>query len=474
MKHKILLSICAGALLAGGNLYAFGISGNGSGSSMGNGGDVRFGANENGAYICLSGHDQLGHSGSMALSFGSASGCEDDDFDFYYKSWGGFVSDTDHFDGLLIKPGPKAGVQDGPWYREGEWSAPFYAGDFDNDGKRYDADADEWPAFTWGRFLKDPFINDNENEGGSGGIGIGGFASGDGNKIKADDGAHFYPASMINVVNNLNVLVGSWIVDLKWHIKLYDKDHKEVYNKDISEKFLYWETLNYRNPKYDIECPRTLLDEGEKINDLAFNTDIHDNKFSKWPIFGLDNDFYGDGTDDSRVCADAAQPQTPVEIHDTFSVGRFFNKKEYDITIDGPYVYDSSIDGCPAINEYSMPDTEEKWDEKCFKKVSTIWVDEKQKKSAFMRIKVEKHDDDKCGMHLPDCDMKIDCDSHHEIKCDMDHSHHDCDMKVDCNAKMDCDKDCNIDCDSHHETNCDMDHSHNSHSAKADCQISHK
>jgi hypothetical protein len=134
-------------------------------------------------------------SGSMSMSgnttdgmsFGSASGCGEEDFDFYYKTFGGFIEDTDQVSPYRMKPGKDDTYSDGFWWREGSFSSPVYYGDPENDGKRYADDPNgAWPAWTWGRPEADPFVSANgagDNLGGGSCICLGGFGIGDVYKI---------------------------------------------------------------------------------------------------------------------------------------------------------------------------------------------------------------------------------------------------------------------------------------------------
>jgi len=116
---------------------------------------------------------------------------------------------------------------------------------------------------------------------------------------------------------------------------------------------------------------------------------ICDNFSSRWPVYGLNVDFVSDGETDTIACSDPITLKTK-EMSDTFETGPIWNKKKYKVTLDGPYIYDSSVDGCPATNDEGIPDTDEAWQAKCFKKVDTIWVDENSKGRGFMRLKVEE------------------------------------------------------------------------------------
>jgi len=373
------------------------------------------------------------------MSFGSANGCGEDDFDFYYKTFGGFIEDSDKISSLSFIVGKDDVYDDGFWYREGAFSSPVYYGDPANDGKRYADDPNgAWPAWTWGRPEADPFVSTDgpgDNLGGAAGIGLGGFGMGDGSKIKADDNATFYPLNFVEVNNFPNSFEGSYAADVSWNVAIYDKEHNEVFNKNYTTTLYYWETKNFQYPKYGIICPRSSVDEGDSVNDLAYNSAIHDNIWSKWPNTGLDVDFVSDGVEDATACADAIKFKD-TNLTDTFTVkrghgmlarghryahtnghghtygfaygGRDFGQsmeQEYELSFDGPYIYDDTKEGCPAVNEEGLPDTTEKWQAECFTKVDTIWADEAGKTRAFMRMSIKKLKKDHCniakGWHHP-------------------------------------------------------------------------
>jgi len=411
MTKKVFLSIAASMLLAGTQANAFGLSGSQSGEAMGNGGSVSYGFSQNGGYICINGFSWMG-SGSMSMSgnttdgmsFGSASGCGEEDFDFYYKTFGGFIEDTEQLSSTVMKLGKDDTYDDGFWYREGAFSAPVYYGDPENDGKRYADDPNgAWPAWTWGRPEADPFVSANgagDDLGGAAGIGLGGFGMGDGNKIKAGDSDTFYPLNFIEVNNYKNSFYGSYASDVSWNVAIYDKDHNEVFKKNYTTTMYYWESINYQNSKYGLICPRSSVDAGETINDLAYNQAVKDNIFSGWPANGLDVDFVGDGASDETACADPVKLKDS-NMTDTFSVKKFMfgPEKKYQVNFDGPYVYDATKAGCPAVNEEGLPDTAQKWPAECFEKVDTLWADEGQKTRAFMRMSITEADSD-CDMNM--------------------------------------------------------------------------
>jgi hypothetical protein len=170
----------------------------------------------------------------------------------------------------------------------------------------------------------------------------------------------------------------------------------------------YWETINYQNSKYGLICPRSSVDAGDIINDLAYNQAVKDNIFSRWPVTGLDIDFVGDGVSDETMCADAIKLKDS-NMTDTFTVKKFMFGlgKTYQISFDGPYVYDAGKPGCPEVNEEGLPDTAEKWPAECFVKVDTIWADEAGKTRAFMRMSITEDNDD-CGMKMPEMPCNID------------------------------------------------------------------
>ena len=438
MTKKIIVSVCAAALVGGVNAYAFSFGDSGSscgfggmggmdhsmndkkvrgsmhGGMMGNGGGVDYGFHRGGGYICFEGFSWMG-SASMGISFGSASGCNDDDFDFYYKTFGGFIADTGDVSSPNFKPGTDDVDSDGFWYREGEFSAPVYYGDPENDGKRYADDPNgAWPAWTWGHPEADPFISasgSGDDLGGAAGIGLGGFGMGEGNKIKAGDDAAFYPLNFMGVNNFRNSSFGTYASDVSWNVVIYDKNHKEVFKKNYTTTAYYWETLNYQNSKYGIICPRTSVEAGETINDLTYNSAIHNDITSRWPIMGLDIDFIGDGKQDMTACADAIKLKDQL-MSDTFTVKKhpFMPGKKYELVFEGPYIYDASGEDCPAINEEGLPDTLDKWSASCFKRVDTIWAHEADKTRAFMRmtLKEVKHENNNCHMKpvMPDVDEK--------------------------------------------------------------------
>jgi hypothetical protein len=97
---------------------------------------------------------------------------------------------------------------------------------------------------------------------------------------------------------------------------------------------------------------------------------------------------------------------------DTFSVKQsmFGPEKKYELSFDGPYIYDATKEGCPAVNEEGLPNTAEKWSAECFEKVDTIWTDEMDKTRAFMRMSITEVEDDNCDM-LSMPDMGAACDT---------------------------------------------------------------
>jgi len=435
MNKKVFLSIAASMLLVGTQANAFGMggmsgnnstttsgtTGNMAGASNGMGGSVQYGMNANGGYICIDGFSPMG-GGSMAMSYGSASGCGADDFDFYYKTFGGFIENTGNVSSVNFKAGQDDTYSDGFWWREGKFSSNVYYGDPENDGKRYADDPNgAYPAWTWGRPEADPFVSANgagDNLGGAAGIGLGGFGMGDGNKLKAGDTDTFYPLNFIEVNNYVNSFMGSYASDVSWNVAIYDKDHNEVFKKNYTTTMYYWETKNFQYPKYGMICPRSSVDKGEVVNDLAYNSAIHDNIWNRWPKTGLDIDFVSDGSSDATACADAVKLKD-TSMTDTFTVKNSMMKdmpmigsmteKKYQLSFDGPYIYDDSKAGCPAVNEQGLPDTLEKWPAECFEKVDTIWADEAGKTRAFMRMTVTEVEDDNCGIKMPEmpCDIKL-------------------------------------------------------------------
>jgi len=435
MNKKVFLSIAASMLLAGTQANAFGFggmsgnnstttsgtTGNMAGASNGMGGSVQYGMNANGGYICIDGFSPMG-GGSMAMSYGSASGCGADDFDFYYKTFGGFIKDSDKSSTFWGRPGKDDTYQDGPWWREGKFSSDVYYGDMANDGKRYADDPNgAYPAWTWGRVEADPFVSEGgagDELGGASGIGLGGFGMGDGNKIKTGDTDTFYPLNFIEVNNHKNHIGGTYTSDVSWNVAIYDKDHNEVFKKNYTTTMYYWETLNFQNPKYGIVCPRNSVDAGEVVNDLGYAQAIRENITPYWPLSGLDVDFVSDGIEDATACADAVKLKD-TSMTDTFTVKNSMMKdmpmigsmteKKYQLSFDGPYIYDDSKAGCPAVNEQGLPDTLEKWSAECFQKVDTIWADEAGETRAFMRMTVTEVEDDNCGIKMPEmpCDIKL-------------------------------------------------------------------
>jgi len=423
MNKKIFLSLVASIVVMGTQANAFGMSGSHSAQSNGNGGSVSWGANQNGGYICINGFSWMG-SGSAEMSFGSASGCGDDDFDFYYKTFGGFVEDTGDVSSVNFKTGQDDTYDDGFWWREGKFSSNVYYGDPENDGKRYADDPNgAYPAWTWGRPEADPFVSANgsgDNIGGAAGIGLGGFGMGDGNKIKAGDTDTFYPLDFTEVNNFRNSSYGSYASDISWNVAIYDKDHNEVFKKNYTTTMYYWETINFQKASYGLICPRSSVDAGEVVNDLAYNQAVKDNIFSKWPVTGFDVDFVSDGAGDATACADAVKLKDS-NMTDTFTVSKKMmgmaipgSEKKYELSFDGPYIYDANKEGCPATTEEGLPDTAEKWPAECFTKVDTIWADEKGTTQAFMRMSVTEVEDDKCNIKMPEmpCDVKLpSCDT---------------------------------------------------------------
>jgi hypothetical protein len=250
-----------------------------------------------------------------------------------------------------------------------------------------------------------------DNLGGAAGIGLGGFGMGDGNKIKAGDSDVFYPLNFIEVNNYKNSFAGSYASDVSWNVAIYDKDHNEVFKKNYTTIMYYWETVNYENSKYGIICPRNTVDVGDAVNDLAYNTAVHDNITSRWPAVGLDIDYVGDGVTDKVACSDPVKLKDST-VTDTFSVKQsmFGPEKKYQVNFDGPYIYDATKAGCPAVNEEGLPDTAEKWPAECFEKVDTIWADEKQTTRAFMRMNITEVEDDDCGMMAMPTMPEMPCD----------------------------------------------------------------
>ena len=225
---------------------------------------------------------------------------------------------------------------------------------------------------------------EDDSLGGASGIGIGGFGLGDGNKIKVDDGDYFYPLSMIETTNYNNSFVASLSVDISWNLTLYNKLHDEVYSKNFVSTLTYWETLNYQTEEF--LCPRASIGEGESVNDVAFNTRLHNEFTPYWPIFGLDDSYISDGQKDVAMCADALRLRNGGDVTDRFNV----MSREYEVKFTGPYIYQEDVEGCPALNSLGLPDSAEKWDAKCFKKVDTFWADEQKTTRAFMRMSINK------------------------------------------------------------------------------------
>ena len=427
MNRKVFLSLFSSMVVVGTQAYAFGGGGihtnnnstsegtNGSmqGASSGQGGNAHYGFNRNGGFVCVEGFSSMG-GGSAEISYGSASGCGEEDFDFYYKTFGGFVKDTDQVSPYHMKAGKDDTYEDGFWWREGKFSSAVYYGDPENNGKRYLEDPNgAWPAWTWGRPEADPFVSaegPGDNLGGAAGVGLGGFGMGDGNKIKAGDTDTFYPLEFMEINNYKNSFAGSYASDVSWNIIIYDKNHKEVFNKNYTTTMYYWETINYQKEKFGIICPRSSVNADEVIDDLAYNQGIHDNITHYWPATGLDIDFISDGGSDTIACADAVKLKD-TQMTDTFTVktSMFAPEKKYKLSFDGPYIYDDSKAGCPAVNEEGIPDTAEKWPAECFKKVDTVWADEKQKTRAFMRMNIKEAKNDQCNTQMsqmPKVDFK--------------------------------------------------------------------
>ncbi|GEM_PF-5406715 len=432
MNRKVFLSLVASMVVAGTQANAFGFggmsgnnstttsgtTGNMAGASNGMGGSVQYGMNANGGYICIDGFSPMG-GGSMAMSYGSASGCGADDFDFYYKTFGGFIEESSEYNSPNMHPGKDDTTQDGFWWREGKFSANVYYGDMENDGKRYADDPNgAYPAWTWGHPEKAPFVSEDgagDDIGGSNGIGLGGFGMGEGNKLKAGDTDTFYPLNFIEVNNYKNSFVGTHSSDVSWNVAIYDKDHNEVFKKNYTTTMYYWETINFQRDSWGLICPRSSVDAGEVVNDLAYDTAVHENILSGWPAYGLDIDFKGDGVTDAVACADAMKIKD-TSMTDTFTVSKKMmgmtipgSEKEYQLSFDGPYIYDASKEGCPAVNEQGLPNTTDKWPAECFQKVDTIWTDEESKTRAFMRMSVTEVEDDNCGIKMPEmpCNMEL-------------------------------------------------------------------
>jgi len=447
MNRKIFLSLVASMVVVGTQANAFGFgsmsgtntttsngtTGSMSGTSNGTGGSVQYGFSQDGGYICINGFSWMGSAGfqmsannSEGMSFGSASGCGEDDFDFYYKTFGGFIEESSEYNSPNMKPGKDDVTQDGFWWREGEFSSPVYYGDPENDGKRYADDPNgAWPAWTWGHPEKAPFVSEGgegDDIGGSNGIGLGGFGMGDGNKLKAGDTDTFYPLEFMEVNNYKNSFVGSHSSDVSWNVVIYDKDHNEVFKKNYTTTMYYWETFNFQSSKYGIVCPRSSVDAGEIVNDLAYDTAVHNDITHYWPIFGLDVDFKGDGKTDTLMCADAVKIKDD-NVTDTFTVSKKMmgmaipgSEKKYELSFDGPYIYDATKDGCPEVNEQGLPDTAEKWPAECFTKVDTLWTDEESKTRAFMRMSVTEVKDDKCDISMPEMPCSVNIPMEEKVK----------------------------------------------------------
>jgi len=404
-RGKVLVSVCAATVLMSVGAMA-GFTASGSGSFNAAGGEVTVGFDGTGGFVCMEGFTPVG-SGSVAISFGSASGCGEEDFDFYYKAFGGFIEGTGEVSSPNFKAGQDDLYDDGFWYREGKFSSSVYYGDPENDGKSYADDPNgAWPAWTWGHPEADPFVSASDSGddlGGAAGIGMGGFGVGDGSKIKADDSSYFYPIAFMGVNNYKNSSFGTYASDVSWNVVLYDKNHKEVFKKNYTTTAYYWETINFQNSNYGVICPRSTVDTGEVINDLAYNSAIHDNITQYWPVSGMDIDFVGDGKKDTIICSDAVKLKDQF-MTDTFTYRpygmEFGPGKKYELTFDGPYVYDASAAGCPAVNEEGIPDTVEKWPASCFKKVDTIWAEEGSKTRAFMRMTLKEADQDITLCHI--------------------------------------------------------------------------
>jgi hypothetical protein len=235
---------------------------------------------------------------------------------------------------------------------------------------------------------------------------------GEGNKIKAGESDTFYPLNFIEVNNYKNSFYGSYASDVSWNVAIYDKDHNEVFKKNYTTTMYYWETMNFQNTNYGIVCPRSVVDSGETINDLAYNQGIHDDITPYWPVSGLDVDFIGDGVSDETACADAVKLKDSA-MTDTFSVKQFMfgPEKKYQLSFDGPYIYNATKAGCPAVNEEGLPNTAEKWSAECFEKVDTLWTNEMDKSRAFMRMSVTEVEDDNCNMNMNMPDMGAACDT---------------------------------------------------------------
>ncbi|WP_292656507.1 hypothetical protein [Nitratifractor sp.] len=388
MKQKVVLSIAAAMFMTAGSANAFGFSGNGNGSVGSVNGGFDWGAGEDGFHICVYGNTPM-VTGSAAVGINQdVSGCANDQFDFTSVVHGGFAKDSAHADSPNMKPGQDDETQDGFWYREGPFSAPVAYGDLNNDGKRFADMPDAYPAWTWGHPEADPFVSPGgagDNLGGAAGIGSTGFTTG----VNVDDDGIFYPYNFLQFSNKINTSVGTYSSDVSWNVKIYDKDGDKVYDHTFANTLYYWETINFQRDSMGIICPRQSVKEGETVNDVEYAQNVHDNLFSRWPVYGLDINFVSDGGTDTRACSDAVTLKNK-EMTDTFSTGPVWNKKTYKVTLDGPYIYDSTVDGCAAENEKGLPDTDGAWDAKCFKKVDTVWIEENSVSQAFMRVKVSE------------------------------------------------------------------------------------
>jgi len=356
----------------------------------------------------------LGNAKVDSVNLGSILGCSSD-FDFYYKTFGGFVKGTGIVSAVKFTRGQDDTYDDGFWWREGPFSSSVYYGDIENGNKRYSQDPNgAYPAWTWGHPERDPFVSlgdAGDNLGGAGGIGMGGFGIGDGNKIKVGDTDTFYPLSFLEVNNFINSAGGTYAADVSWNVVLYDKKHNEVFKKNYTTTAYYWETPNFRKESVGLVCARNAADKGEVVNDLAFNKAVHENIYKQWPVAGLNVDFISDGVEDTVACSD------PVTFKDTTMTDTFVVKssligkipvmgklaeKKYEISFDGPYVYDDTKEGCPTVTKQGLPYTLEKWPAKCFTKVGTIWSTEDGKARAFMRMSIKKAKTDLCGIKAPE------------------------------------------------------------------------
>ena len=304
---------------------------------------------------------------------------------FTYHSYGGFLDTAGGFEmdpSSQYLPG-----YDGPWFREGVFSAPVSWGDQTNQNKRdpndpfnavMDDNNDSWPAVSWGRNGNfDPWIDELASRGGSSGLGLTGYGYGTMGTIVTDDDSIFVPLGALTHINNPLDFYGSAKFTMSWNFQIYD-GVTNVYTKDGAVFYIYqWETHNTLGSHGG--CPRELTPAGSIVNDLAFNT-----ADTQHEDVGLNHDFVSDGKVDTLPCAD------PFAYEGTYAGDSFVaDGKTYQISVTGFYEYNLSDPDCNVSYDY-MYQTPGSWDAKCFYMVPTFWSDEGSHNTGYVRISIHE------------------------------------------------------------------------------------